>query len=398
MPLSAGFEAEVRQRARRIRTRHRALSVAAAAACLTLLVGMVQILRSPADPELVAVAPDGPFLGWSAAGDGVDTGLLAEAVRVWDAQESGPHSAVRPLVAMQKYNFGPVVVAQGYDRSGAPRLAFFTADRGHGNALTLRADRPAPDPVRTQVVSLVSARLTAASGIATENDVVAIAVAMPGITDLQVDSTDVDQTLRQGGGIGNGRFVVDIHLTRSTSALDTTVTGFAGRRKVFEEPGEGAIGDPRPVRAGIVQRDRQQLTVTLDDAGPVRAGQLVAVRDGLVGRVKAVDRAAARATVALVTSPDFVCPVLSIVDIPGTARGTGDRLMLENIPLGSANDIYETNRLLAPDPAQGGSFTVGAITIGRATRDKPGDATSVELTPAVDVTKLAEVRILTPAD
>ncbi|GIE90521.1 rod shape-determining protein MreC [Actinoplanes regularis] len=396
-----GYEANVRKRAQRIRTRRRVVSAAAAAACLAVVVSAFRILAPAAGPQLVATPPDGPFLGWASAGDALDAGLLAEAVKAWDStsgSSASPHSAVRPLVATQVPYFGPVVVAQGYDSDGAPRLSFFTADRSNGSALTLRADRPAPDPAQTQVVSLVSSRLTGPSGVASSDywGTYAIVVAMPGLTKLQVDTTAIDQTLRQGGGLDNGRFVVE-ELSNSSTAPTTTITGYAGTRTVFKTAGEGgAVGDPLAVSAAVVHRDQQQLTVSLADGRTIREGQLAVARDGLVGRVTAVDQDKKQATIALITSTAFVSPVYTnISNVPGTAHGTGDKVVVENIPLGEKSIINEGNRVLAPDPAQR-SDTAGAVTIGRATRDKPNDATTVELTPTVDVAKLTEVQIMTP--
>ena len=160
-----GYESRIMRRADRLRARRRVATGAAAALCLAMLVTLVQIVGVGSAPQLAASPPDGPFLGWAPVGD-VDAGLVREATEIWDRTDSaGPHTAVRPLVATRHPSLHlAVVVLQGYDKRGDARLAFFTGDSAGAAALQMRVDRPAPDPVSTQVLAIGPASLLRAPG------------------------------------------------------------------------------------------------------------------------------------------------------------------------------------------------------------------------------------------
>jgi hypothetical protein len=401
-----GYEARVLGRARRMRARRRFAGAAAAAMCLAVVVTGVRLVAIGPAPQLTVSPPDGPFLGWPAAGD-VDTGLVREATAVWNRDPSaGPHSAVRPLVAAHDRLLRSVVVLQGYDKRNSPRLAFFTSDRTAADALRLRADRPAPDPVTTQVVSVVSPRLTGPAGTAGEAfwDTYAIAVAMPGVSTVRVSTTTVDEAMNGDPDRAKGRFVVES--APAATAETTTITGlvrstklFARWRTAFAVPGDGgADGDARGVRGQVVRRSGGQIVVSVPPDRAVRPGQLAVVAEGLVGRVTTADPARGEATIDLITSAAFTSPAYTnISNVPGSVRGDDGRLVMEHIPAGDKMEIYETNRVLVPDPAQS-SDQLGAVTVGRAATTRAAGADSVELTPTADLTRVREVSIMTPFD
>jgi hypothetical protein len=400
-----GYEGRIMRRAERIRGRRRIAAGAAAAVCLAVLVTMFRVVGFGSTPQLAASPPDGPFLGWSPVGD-VDAGLVREATGAWDRTNSaGPHTAVRALVATHHPRLrSAVVVLQGYDKQGAARLAFFTGDSGAADALRMRVDRPAPDPVDTQVISLVSPRLTGAAGEISKDawGTYAVAVAMPGVTAVRVSTSTVDDEMTQDPDGPTSRLVVT-EMPIAATAQTVTIAGFikpkrpfAKVTKVFEVPGEdGVDGDARAVPAEVVSRNGQQIVVAFPKDQAVRQGQLAVVAEGLVGRVTAVDAVRGEATVDLITSTGFAGQVYTnISNVPGSVRGTGGKLVMENVPAGG--EVYQTNRVLMPDPSQR-SDQVGAVTIGRASADKAAGATTVELAPTADLAHLTRLSIMTPS-
>jgi hypothetical protein len=415
-----GFSDRVFARAGRIRNRRRIAGGAAATVCVLLLVSMVRLLGVGATPELVATPPDGPFLGWAALGahdsgppgrtavtDVGDPGLVREATGVWDAGPDGPHTGVRVLAALRSRHLHSVVILQGYDQRGAPRLAFFTSDATAANRLRLRSDRPSPDPATTQVISLVSPRLTGPAGVAADDywGTYAIALAMPGVTTVHIGSTTIDDQMRGEPDAPTGRLVVQ-SLPYSTTVPNTVITGFVKPRsmlgrplKVFENLPDGeADGDARAVRADVVRRTGQQVVVDIRDSGRIAEGQFAVVTAGLVGRVAAVDPGRGEATVDLITSPAFTARGFTDISVvPGSIRGTGTAVVMEGIPAGEKNEIFEGNRVIVPDPVQH-SDGIGAVTIGRAAQTRPAGADSVELTPTADLTGLREVYLMTPPE
>lgn len=403
-----GYERQIMRRADRLRRRRRIVAGAAATVCVAVLVTMVRLVGFGSAPHLAASPPDGPFLGWSPVGS-VDAALVREATGVWDRTDSsGPHTAVRALVATHQYRLGAaLVVLQGYDTRGAARLAFFTGDPRAAGALRMRVDRPAPDPVTTQVISLVSPRLTGAAGVVSSDPgggthTVAIAVARPGVTAVRVSSTTVDDDLVQDPDGPTSRLVVQ-EFPVETTAQTTTIVGFSTPRrpfarpvKVFEASGEdGVPGDARAVPAEVVSRTGQQVTAAFPTGENVRPGQLAVVAAGLVGRVATVDAVRGEATVELVTSSQFTgAAYTNISNVPGFVRGTGGKLVMEGMP--PDGDVYRTNRVSMLDPSQPGD-QYGAVTIGRASADKARGATTVELTPTADLAHLTGLWIMTPS-
>ncbi|MGC9666205.1 rod shape-determining protein MreC [Planosporangium sp. 12N6] len=401
-----GYDDKVMRRSRRLRWRRRMTAGAAAAVCVAVLVTMVRVVGVGSAPQLAAPPPDGPFLGWSAVGD-VDASLVREATDVWDAAgTAGPHTAVRALVAMRNHQeLHSIAVLQGYDKQGVARLAFFTSDGSAAQALRLRADRPAPDPVNTQVISLVSPRLTGPVGEVSKDGwgTYAIAVAMPGVTTVRVSNTVIDDEMLGEPDAPTSRLIVKGFPLNAT-AQTTTISGFvkpnrplAKMTKVFEVPGDGgADGDARAVPGTVLAATGQQIVVAFQQNQAVRRGQLAVVTKGLVGRVTAVDVTRGEATIDLLTSTGFAGPAYTdISDVPGSVRGTGTSLVMERIPTGDkVYTVSAGNRVLVPDPCQPND-QVGAVTVGRASSDKAAEASSVELTPTVDLTHVREVSIMT---
>ncbi|MFF5232971.1 rod shape-determining protein MreC [Dactylosporangium sp. NPDC000521] len=401
-----GYVDKVMRRSRRLRRRRRVTAGAAAAVCVAVLVTMYRVVGFGSAPQLAAPPPDGPFLGWSAVGD-VDAGLVREATDVWDSTGTGgPHTAVRALVAMRnEQQLHSIAVLQGYDKQGAARLAFFTSDVSAANALRLRADRPAPDPVTTKVISLVSPRLTGPVGAVSTDDfgTQAIVVAMPGVTTVRVSNTIFDDEMIGDPEAPTSRLVV-VRFPLPGTAQSTTIFGFvkpnrplAKMTKVFEVHGDGgADEDPRAVPGRVLSATGQQIVVAVQQIQAVRRGQLAVVTEGLVGRVTAVDVTRGEATIDLVTSTGFAGPAYAYIsDVPGSVRGTGTGLVMEHIPTGDKRYyVSEGNRVVVPDPCQPND-QVGAVTVGRASSQKAPEATSVELTPAVDLTHVREVSIMT---
>ncbi|MEV4663828.1 rod shape-determining protein MreC [Micromonospora echinofusca] len=400
-----GYEGKIMRRAERRRGRRRIAAGVAAAVCLAVLVTTFRVVGFGPTPQLAAPPPDGPFLGWSPVGD-VDAGLVREATSVWDrANSAGPHTDVRALVATRHPRLrSTVVVLQGYDKQGDARLAFFTGDLHAADALRIRVDRPAPDPVKTQVISLVSPRLSGAAGEVSNDPwgTYAIALAMPGVTAVRVSNTAVDNEMIQEPDGPTSRLVVK-RFPLAATAQTTTIAGFmkpkrpfASLTKVFEVPGEdGVDGDARAVPAEVLRRNGQQIIVAFPKDQGVQRGQLAVVAEGLVGRVTAVDTVRGEATVDLITSTGFAGQVYTnISNVPGSVRGTGAKLVMEGVP--ADGEVYQTNRVLMPDPSQR-SNQVGAVTIGRASADKAAGATTVELTPTADLANLTRLSIMTPS-
>ena len=402
-----GYEDKVMRRSRRLRWRRRMTAGAAAAVCVAVLVTMFRVVGFGSAPQLAASPPDGPFLGWSAVGD-VDASLVREATDVWDsAGTGGPHTAVRAFVAMRnQQELHSIAVLQGYDKQGVARLAFFTSDVSAANALRLRADRPAPDPVKTQVISLVSPRLTGPVGAVSTDEwgTYAIAVAMPGVTAVRVSNTIIDDEMIGEPDAQTSRLVVK-RFPLVATAQTTTISGFvkpnrplAKITKVFEVQGDGGTDDARAVPGKVLTETGQQIVVAFQQHQAVRRGQLAVVAKGLVGRVAAVDVTRDEATIDLVTSTGFAGPAYTnISNVPGSVRGTGTRLVMEHIPTGDKVYTVEAgNRVMMPDPCQPNDH-VGAVTVGRASSKKAAEASSVELTPTVDLTHVREVTIMTSA-
>ncbi|MFI5937800.1 hypothetical protein [Actinoplanes sp. NPDC051494] len=189
-------------------------------------------------------------------------------------------------------------------------------------------------------------------------DTYAIAVAMPGVTTVQISTTTVDQELRPGPLTATGRFIV--------RALPSAT-------------------DAQGVRGDVVKRSDQQIVVVFPANRAVRPGQLAVVAEGLVGRVTTIDPSRSRATIDVVTSS------------PGSVRGTGGKLLMERIPAGEKMEINQGNRVLVADPSQQGDH-LGAITIGRAAVTGSAGTDTVELTSTANLADGDQVSIMTPFD
>jgi hypothetical protein len=102
---------------------------------------------------------DGPFLGWAPRGRLAEDARVKDgAVAAWDVEGRAAHSDVRVIYAGRQPIIGMLVVLEGRDAGGAPRLAILSgeSDADEPQApLGVRDDRPAPDPRRTRAVSLV---------------------------------------------------------------------------------------------------------------------------------------------------------------------------------------------------------------------------------------------------
>ena len=386
-------EIAVLRRARQRRRRQRLAAGCAVVMVAVLAATSITRMVGLADGQLAAAPPDGPFLGWEPAGNAVRSGLAGTVTRVWDAAAASPrpHTETRTLLATRADPLGLVVIAQAYDGSGTPRIGFFAGGGDDGGGLVLRADRPAPDPATTKVVSLVSSRLQGPVGAVSEDDwgAYAIVLAMPGVTSVQVSSTTIDQELRNGDGGQSGPVRVQ-PLPISSTALTTTITGFNGKTRVFRTAaGGGAFGDAEPIAGQVTTRGPESLTVSVADTSRVKPGQLAATGDGLVGRVSAVDTAAHQVIIEAPTAAGFSSPAYTdISNHSGQVHGDGAGLRLQDLP--TEADVNVGNRVLVPDPAQRDT-RVGALTVGRVSGLSP-----VRLTTTANFATVRQVSIMVP--
>ncbi|HLL67865.1 MAG TPA: rod shape-determining protein MreC [Micromonosporaceae bacterium] len=345
--------------------------------------------------QMPASPPDGPFLSWPTVGD-PDSPVVSEAVRTWSPSSAGTdsagvgHSDVRALL-VTRGPLGPVVILQGRDTAGTPRLAFFTGSPDAlDGPLVLRADRPAPDPTTTRVVSLVTARVGTGVGHLTRErpaQAWVVALAAPGTDRLTVSSTGVDMEMSDGTG-PKGRAVVT-GLSSNSSAVTTTITAHAGGVQEYRAQPQGGIGDPVPVPAASTSRvGEHRLELSITHTSGIAMGQLVVNSAGLVGRVSAVRGSTVEAEA--LTSPSFSMPAYTnISNHAGTIRGSGDGVEISELPARAA--VAKGNRVVVDDPAQGGPE--GAVTVGRL---DAGKAPNDRIDPAVDPRDLGQVYVLTP--
>ncbi|GAA2331715.1 rod shape-determining protein MreC [Dactylosporangium salmoneum] len=385
-PLPVPHE-EIRHRTRRLRRWRRAGSLAAAAAVAVTVVTVSVALAARPTPMPVT-APDGPFLGWPVTGNATGTGLLAEAVQVWDStRASGPHTDIHALlVDRDPVLLGPVVVLEGRDAQGEPRLAILTGTAEDRDALRLRADRPAPDPVTTRVVSMVSGRLSTATGIEpldSRPSAWLFALGAPGVTGFGYHSTAVDQELVEGGGPDLGRRLL-VSLPPGATPINTTVIARHAGAVVFRGPADGgAIGDAVAVPATVLTRSSDHARIQ----GSPRAllpGRLVATPDGLLGRITAAS--GEEADVELVTAASFSIDALTDITYrPLRVVGTGGNARLDQVPADA--NVVATNRIVTVDPAQH-SDRLGTLTIGRV------GTTGHDLVPATATSDLSRVYVM----
>jgi hypothetical protein len=137
------------------------------------------------EPSAAKTATTG-YLPWPARGDLADDEVArAKAIKAWD-KTGGPHRDVRVVYGTKQAggarpgSLPTVFLLEGIARDGQLRVAWLTtpdsgADQSSG--LTVRADRPAPDPSSTQDVGLVIQ--TDVSGV---QQWTALDVAAPGST------------------------------------------------------------------------------------------------------------------------------------------------------------------------------------------------------------------------
>jgi hypothetical protein len=361
-PLPVPYE-EIRRRTRRLRNRRRVGGLTAVAAAVAAVTVGVALAARPA--PMPVTTPDGPFLGWPVTGNATGTGLLAEAVRVWDdTRASGPHTDVHPLlVDHDPAVLGPVVVLEGRDAQGEPRLAILTGSAQDRDRLRLRADRPAPDPVTTRVVSMVSGRLGTATGVeplGSRPSAWLLALGAPLVTGFGYHSTAVDQESVEGGGPDLGRWLL-VSLPPGGTPINTTVIARHSGTVVFRGPADGgAIGDAVAVPVTVVARSPDHARIQ----GSPRAllpGRLVATPDGLLGRITAAS--GGEADVELVTAASFGIDALTDITYrPLRVVGAGGSARLDHVPPDA--NVVATNRIVAIDPAQH-SDRLGTLTVGR---------------------------------
>jgi hypothetical protein len=127
------------------------------------------------------------YLPWPSRGDlGDDQTARAQAVRAWDKAGGGAHRDVRVLYGTGKAGAGTdgsvptVFLLEGTAKDGELRIAWVTtADSGAGQSdgLTVRADRPAPDPSATVDVGFV-----VRTGVGGTQQWTAFDLAAPGMT------------------------------------------------------------------------------------------------------------------------------------------------------------------------------------------------------------------------
>ncbi|SCL28005.1 rod shape-determining protein MreC [Micromonospora inyonensis] len=388
----------VHRRVRAVRRRRTAL---AGSALLTVAVVATSMVLAgvvmPRGGDLTAAPGDGPFLAWNRVGDAPES-MVDDAKRAWDQARpgnvTGAHTEVRALLTAEDPHLGRVVVLQAYDGAGQPRIGFFVASSTAGPEMRLLADRPAPVPEQTRVVSLVSPRAPAGSFTDSYWSGYAIAVAMPGVTRLQITSTSIDDEMVEGGGAPTGRYLIR-RLPQSSTALTVRVKGFAGGESVFDSPAQGgAVGDAEYLPAIVTERRADHLTVSVAEAGRVRTGQLVAVAHGLVGQVAQVDPAGREARVQLLNAAGFEIPAYTdISNQPGVLRQRGGLVFGDLAP---TSEVNEGNRLLVADPAQHDPLA-GAITAAHAAKTRTSGQVTVPARPAVSIDGLREVFISVPA-
>ncbi|MEV6931553.1 hypothetical protein AB0M46_44665 [Dactylosporangium sp. NPDC051485] len=384
-PLPVPHE-EIRHRTRRLRGRRRAGGLAALAAAVAVVTIGVALVARPT--PMPVTAADGPFLGWPVTGNATGTSLLAEAVQVWDSTlASGPHTDIHALlVERDPVLLGPVVVLEGRDAQGEPRLAILTGTADDRDALRLRADRPAPDPVTTRVVSMVSGRLGTATGIEPLDSRPAawlFALGAPGVTGFGYHSTAVDQELVEGGGPDLGRRLL-VSLPPGATPINTTVIARHNGTVVFRGPADGgAIGDAVAVPATVLARSPDHVRIQGSPRALI-AGLLVATPDGLLGRITAAS--GEEADVELVTAASFSIDALTDITYrPLRVAGAGGSARLDRIPADA--NVVATNRIVTVDPAQH-SDRLGTLTVGRV------GTTGHDLVPATATSDLSRVYVM----
>lgn len=353
----------VRRRVRTARRRRRVtvLGVVVAAVCTLALLIAPAVVRDRTG--LPIVPADGPLLGWTAAGNAVDSPYAQVATKVWDnasvdGSPLGSHTDVRALLVQMDRALGPVIVLQGVDSEGRPRVALVTASVGDRENVRLRADAPAPDPNSTKVLSFMTARM-GISGDGMGDPVWLIAVAAPGVDRITAASTAVDESSVEGAGPpSSGRLLVTT-FPRYASAFNSTVTLYRGGRQVLSTPvSHSGLGDATAIPVEVLSRNGADYVVRRPvELHDVATNAVVATADGLIGIVRSTtDR---ELNVVGVTDKTFAMRgEIAIAGISGKLVGDGNSLYFD--PDDSAAVINGGNRVVVDAPA-GDKITLGRI-------------------------------------
>jgi hypothetical protein len=332
------------------------------------------------------VAPEGgQFLSWPATGDDLgNRDLVARATQVWSAYPqvpqgmTGPHSDVTPLLVQRRSPVGPIVVLQGLDSHQMPRLAVITGSRDPGvtpeTALQLRADRPSPDPHTTRQVSLVSARLAAEPGRLTQDRaVLAFVLAEPGTTNLTLHSPL--GAPRSAEKTGNERLTMAT-LEPDASAYSTTITGTntTGERwSIFADDLTIGEAHAQPITLlGKPTLDHAQVTLTSESAPVTQPGQLVAARQGLIGRVVRHDGRIA--DIELISNPGFEIPAVARNGDLALARTNASRQLTIGVRTSAADEMIYAIHTFGPNT--GDTIRIPLGTAGAETSTTPSAASA----------------------
>ncbi len=390
---------QVRRRARRLRRRRTVTAGAAAVVVAALAMSGVLLSANIASP-MPAATPDGPFLGWSALGNATGSELVTQALQVWDARSgpgassaTGRHTEAHPLLVDRNDDIlGPVVIIEARDARGDARLALFTGSFDNRAVLQLRADRPAPDPSSTRVVSMVTARVNSTPGTLPAGSRISswlVALGAPGVTRLAYHSTAVDQQLSEGGAPASGRYIL-VSLPSEATPINTWMTAYHAKSVVFRGLADsGAVGDAVAVPARVVERKSDGLRIECDEPGILAVGQLVATPDGLLGRINRVS-GGTLADVDVLASHSFTISALTDITYQPVRVIGGPSIQIDQVPEDA--HISVTNRIVVADPAQH-SDRFGTVTLGRVA----SLATTVHpmmLTPAVNPADATQVFVM----
>jgi hypothetical protein len=370
------------------------IAIGAAVTILAVTAGTAIALQlRSSDQEVWPSAPvGGPFLTWPATGDALRRhDLVDAAIRVWDRHidaygvPAGTHHDVTVLLVQSQSPTGAVLILQGYDPQGKAKLAILSGTLGATAAATdlqMRADRDVPDPIHTHQISLVSSRTGSDSA---DGDpaaaVVALALASP---------TAIKVALSNPAGsspVGTGTSRLSAALLPAFSTSFTTrvaVTAADGRTETMFAD-DRTIGEPYAVPITALPGSKSgHLRIDLNAAAArnVRAGHLVATRQGLVGRVVAPD--GENTAVERIDHPGFSVPIVTaqgqraiavadptghldatVADIPvhttifaAQTSGSGPETVRVRLPLGTA-----TAPVTPPPATTGSAWTTTGISI-----------------------------------
>jgi len=395
---SLGYSAAVKRRAAMLRRRRRTRRLLASVTTVCLLsVGgtalHIRLDELDGQDDTAAAATDGPFLSWDPTGNRArDANLLQQALRIWDNADTGPHGAVHPLLLDDENALGPVIVVEGRSRTGEPRLAFITASADNKEALSLRVDRPAPDPVTTRTISLVTPWMQSDGSLATSSW--AVALSAPGADRVTITSTAVDEQ-EIGDNDGQGHRHQISFLPLSATALTCTVTTYWSHGTATGQPASGGtVRDVQPVAATVRETSDSSVKAQVNGANTaVAPGQFVAISDGLLGRVRSVSGGTLEIQPVTAAS-SVVSSRTSLSNIHGNLRGSGSGITFTDISDKDQDQVLVGNRVEVIDPAETDP-RVGAITVGRIS-DRSSSGAGMEVQPTATVKPGSVVYVLTP--